>query len=167
LIGFPFKFSSATYPANLCPLFGRAEFAGFGENLGQPIRKSVEAVSRRALRHGATEHFDCVLSEEQRVNDTIQAGAWRKHWCFRLWGQMPRLRARQAELALQIIGGDLDVPHRHPWIFVAEEFHERGYGYARANHLAGVGVPKLVRNDAGGNAGRGTDLVQVETQLAD
>src|ERR1700680_3624539 len=50
----------ATYPANLCPLFGRAEFAGFREHLGQPIGEPVEAVSRRAVRQGSTEHFDCV-----------------------------------------------------------------------------------------------------------
>ena len=50
---------------------------------------------------------------------------------------------------------------------MAEEFHERRYGYARADHLACVGVPELVRNDAGGDTGRGTDFVQVEAQLAD
>ena len=61
----------ATYPANLCPLFGRAEFAGFREDLGQPIGEPVEAVSRRALRHRSTEHFDCVLSKEQRVHNAI------------------------------------------------------------------------------------------------
>ena len=45
---------------------------------------------------------------------------------------------------------------------MAEEFHERRYGYARADHLACVGVPELVRNDAGGDTGRSTDFVQVE-----
>jgi hypothetical protein len=60
-----------TYPANLCQLFGRAEFAGRREDLGQPIGEPVEAASRRAVRQGSTEHFDCVLSKEQRVNDTI------------------------------------------------------------------------------------------------
>ena len=72
----------ATYPANLCPLFGWAEFAGFREDLGQPIGEPVEAVSRRPVRQGSTEHFDCVLSEEQRVNNAIQAGAGRNRWAF-------------------------------------------------------------------------------------
>ena len=62
------------------------------------------------------------------------------------------------ELALQIVRSNLDVPHRHPWIDVAEEFHERRQGYARANHLTGVGVSELVRNDAGGNTGRSDRL---------
>ena len=58
-------YGSSTYPANLCPLSGWVEFAGFRENLGQPIGKPVEAVSRRGIRQGSAEHFDCVLSEEQ------------------------------------------------------------------------------------------------------
>jgi hypothetical protein len=62
---------SATYPANLCPLFALAEFAGFREDLGQPIGEPFEAVSRRALRQGSMEHFDCVLSKEQRVHNAI------------------------------------------------------------------------------------------------
>ncbi|MDR3700662.1 MAG: hypothetical protein P4L56_13545, partial [Candidatus Sulfopaludibacter sp.] len=46
-----------TYPANLCPLFGWAELAGFCEDFGEPIRKSIEALSRRAVRQGSTEHL--------------------------------------------------------------------------------------------------------------
>jgi hypothetical protein len=38
-----------TYTANLCPLCGRAEFASLGEDFGEPIRKSIEALSRRAV----------------------------------------------------------------------------------------------------------------------
>jgi hypothetical protein len=33
---------------------------------------------------------------------------------------MPRLGARQTKLAQQIIRGNLDVPHRHSWVLVAE-----------------------------------------------
>jgi hypothetical protein len=58
-------YAMPTYPANLCPLSGRPEFAGLREDLGQPIGEPVEAVSRRAVRQGSAEHFDCVLSEEQ------------------------------------------------------------------------------------------------------
>ena len=108
------------YPANLCPLSGRPEFAGFRENLGQPIGEPVEAVSRRAVRQGSAEHFDCVLSKQQRVNNAIQAGAGRNRWRFRVWGQMPRLRSSQIKLALQVIRSNVNVPHRHPWIGVAE-----------------------------------------------
>ena len=111
---------SATYTANLCPLFGRAEFAGFGEDLGQPVGEPVETASRRALRQGSAEHLDCVLREEQRFNYALQASAGRNGWGFRVWGQMPRLRAGETELALQIIRSNLDVAHGHPWIGVAE-----------------------------------------------
>jgi len=52
------------YPANLCPLSCRVEFAGFGKNLGQPIGELIEAMSRRAVRERATEHLDSVLGEE-------------------------------------------------------------------------------------------------------
>jgi hypothetical protein len=81
----------------------RVEFAGFGEDFGQPIGKSIEAASRRAIRQGSPEHLDCVLSEEQRVNNTVQAERAARCWRFRLWGQMPRVRAGQMVLALQII----------------------------------------------------------------
>jgi hypothetical protein len=53
-----------TYPANLCPLCGRMEFAGLCEDLGEPIGKAVEAVSRRAVRQGSAEHLDRMLSKE-------------------------------------------------------------------------------------------------------
>jgi hypothetical protein len=38
-----------TYTANLCPLCRRAEFASLSEDFGEPIRKAVEAASRRAI----------------------------------------------------------------------------------------------------------------------
>jgi len=109
-----------TYPANLCPLSWWGEFAGLREDLGQPIGKAVEAVSRRAVRQGSAEHLDRMLSEEQRVNNTVQTGAGRNGWGFRVWGQMPRLRAGETKLAMQIIRSSLDVAHGHPWIGVAE-----------------------------------------------
>ena len=40
----------ATYMANLCPLLGRSEFARFGKSLGEPIRKTIEAVPGRGVR---------------------------------------------------------------------------------------------------------------------
>src|SRR4051812_30202859 len=84
-------YDMATYPANLCPLSGRVEFAGLREDLGQAIGEPVEAVPRRARRQGSAEHFDCMLSKEQRVNNAIYARAGCEHWCFWPWGQMARL----------------------------------------------------------------------------
>jgi hypothetical protein len=93
--------------ANLCPLSRRVEFSGFGEDLGQPVRKSIEAASRRAIWQRPSEHLHCMLSEEQRVNDTVKAATGRDCWRFRLWGQMSRLRAGQMELALRVGVSDL------------------------------------------------------------
>jgi hypothetical protein len=42
-------FESPTYTANLCPLWGRAEFASLGADFGEPIRNAVEAAPRRAI----------------------------------------------------------------------------------------------------------------------
>ena len=112
-----------TYTANLCPLCGRVEFAGLGEDFGEPIRKSIEAFSRRAIRQRATEHLDGMLSEEQSVNDAVQTSAGRNRWRFRLWGHMTGLRAGQMVLALQIVRGDVDIPHGHLWIGMAEQLH--------------------------------------------
>ena len=112
-----------TYTANLCPLCGRVEFAGLGEDFGEPIRKSIEAASRRASRQGPTKHLDGMLSEEQRVDDAVQTGARRNCRRFRLWGNMSRFQACQMVLALQIIRRDVDIPHRHLWIGMAEQLH--------------------------------------------
>jgi len=112
-----------TYTANLCPLCGRAEFANLGEDFGEAIQKSIKAAPRRAVRQGPTEHLDGMLSEEQRVDDTVLAGAGRNCWRFGLWDQMSRFLAGQMVLALQIIRRDVDVPHRHLWIGMAEQLH--------------------------------------------
>ena len=109
-----------TYTANLCPLCGRAEFASLGEDFGEPIRKSIEAPSRRAIWQGPPEHLDGMLSEEQRVDDAVQTGAGRNCRCFRLWGYMSRFRLGQMVLALQIIQCNIDIPHRHLWIGMTE-----------------------------------------------
>ena len=111
------------YTANLCPLSGEAEFANLGEDFGEAIRKPIDAASRRAIRQGSTEHLDGMLSEEQRVDDTVLAGAGRNCWRFRLWNQMSRFLAGQMVLSLQIIRRDVDVPHRHLWIGMAEQLH--------------------------------------------
>ena len=109
-----------TYTANLCPLCARAEFARLGEDFGEPIRKSIEAASRRASRQGPTKHLDGMLSEEQRVDDAVQTGARRNCRRFRLWGNMSRFQACQMVLALQIIRRDVDIPHRHLRIGMTE-----------------------------------------------
>jgi hypothetical protein len=52
------------YAANLCPLSGGVEFAGFRENFGESIGELIEAVLRRAVRERTTEHLEGMLSEQ-------------------------------------------------------------------------------------------------------
>jgi len=61
-----------------------------------------------------------MLGEEQRFNNAVQASAGRNGWGFRVWGQMPRLRAGETEFGVQIVRSNLDVAHGHPRIGVAE-----------------------------------------------
>jgi hypothetical protein len=63
------------YAANLCLLSGWVEFADFREDFGEPIRESVEAVLRSAVRQGTTEHLDGMLSKQQRIDYTVQTAA--------------------------------------------------------------------------------------------
>ena len=63
------------YTANLCRLPGGVELAGFREDFGESIGELIETVFRRAVWQRATEHLDGVLSEQERVNDTVQTAA--------------------------------------------------------------------------------------------
>ena len=63
------------YTANLCPLSGGVEFAGFREDFGESIGELIEAMLRSAVRQRATEHLDGMLSEQQRIDDTVQTAA--------------------------------------------------------------------------------------------
>ena len=50
---------------------------------------------------------------------------------------------------------------------MAEQLHERRQGYAGADHLARIRVPKLVWNDAGGYAGGSRHFVEAVPELTD
>ena len=84
------------------------------------LERRSRLLSWRAVGQRATEHLDGVLSEQQGVDDTIQAGTRRDYGRFRLRRQMPGLGTGQMKLALQIGAGDLDVAHRHLRVDVAE-----------------------------------------------
>ena len=77
------------YAANLCPLSGGVEFAGFRENFGESIGELIETMLWSAVRQRTTEHLDGMLGEQQRVDDTVQTSARREAWGFRLWREMP------------------------------------------------------------------------------
>ena len=67
------------------------------------------------------------------------------------------------KLALQVSQGDVEIQHGHVGRAVAEQFHEGGKAYTGAKHLGGIGVAKLMRNDARGKARRDGHLLQVAT----
>jgi hypothetical protein len=74
-------------------------------------------------------------------------------------------RAGQEELTLQILAGDRDVLHAHLSLDVAEERHQGRQTDAGADHLSGICVSKLMRNDTPGNADRGRGVGQIWAQL--
>ena len=73
---------------------------------------------------------------------------------------MSGVGASQTILALQVGLGDLKITQGHVGTFVAEEFHDGGQGDAGAQHLRGICVAHLVRDDAGANSGRRCDIPQ-------
>jgi hypothetical protein len=69
------------------------------------------------------------------------------------------------KLALQVASGDVDIAHRHLGINVPEQLHERRQAYPGAHHLAGICVPELVRNDAGGDTHGSNNIGKIRAQL--
>ena len=80
---------------------------------------------------------------------------------------MQRVRASQLELALQVREGDVEVDHGHLGGGMAEHLHQCREVHTAAKHFGGIGVAELMRDNASGKAGSGTDLVQVRAELAD
>lgn len=80
---------------------------------------------------------------------------------------MAGVRSGQMKLALQIGSSHVDIAHRHLGIDVPEQLHESRQPYPCAHHLAGIGVPELVRNDAVADAGCSDNIGKVRTELLD
>ena len=51
------------------------EFAGFAEDFGEAVGEPVEATARSAVWQRAAEHLEHMLSSEQRIDDSVEAGA--------------------------------------------------------------------------------------------
>ena len=79
---------------------------------------------------------------------------------------MSGVRAGQVELTLQVGERDVEIDHGHLGGGMAEQFHQGRQIDAAAEHLAGIGVTELMRNDATGNAGGSRHLVQIGAELA-
>jgi hypothetical protein len=103
----------SAYAANLCPLWGGFEFARFGEDFSESIGELMEAMLGSAVRQGAAEYLDSMLSEQQRIHHTFQAAARRVRG-FRVRREMARLRSGQMKLALQIGSSHVDIAKPTP-----------------------------------------------------
>ena len=68
------------------------------------------------------------------------------------------------KLTLQVVASDLDVLHRHLGLDVAEKRHHRRQADTSANHLTGICVSELMRNDFG-NADGSRGIGKVGAQL--
>ncbi len=79
---------------------------------------------------------------------------------------MSGVGASQMILALQVGLGDLKIMQGHVGTFVAEQFHDGGQGDAGAQHLRGICVAHLVRDDAGADSGRRCDIPQGVAEFA-
>ena len=110
---------SARYPVGV-------EFAGVSEDFGEPIGELIEAMLGRAVRQGPPKHLDGVLSEKQRIDDTIQPDALRGVRGFRLRRQMPGLLSGQVKLPLQIGSNNVALANRHHGIDVPSSFMSAG-----------------------------------------
>src|SRR5215831_8575556 len=86
-----------TYPANLCPLFLCAEFACYGEDLGETVGDALKTAARGAVWQGSPEHLEQVLSGQQGVHYSFQAGAGGGDLCFRLRGEMAGFRTKGSD----------------------------------------------------------------------
>ena len=88
----------------------------FGEAIGEAGKRSAGS----AKGQGTTEHFEHMVSEEQGVDDAVEAGAKRGAGGLGLGNQMAGLGARQVKLATEIGVGHLDIAHGHVGRSVAE-----------------------------------------------
>ena len=70
------------------------------------------------------------------------------------------MRASQAVLSLEIKLGDFEIAQGHVWGLVTEQLHDGRKGDAGTKHLCGVGMSKLVGDDAGSDSGRSSDVTQ-------
>ena len=69
---------------------------------------------------GSAEHFQRVLCDEQRIDNSIEARTRRFHWSLRTGSDVPRLRLSLMKLSLQVGLSDFDVQRGHVRRFMPE-----------------------------------------------
>ena len=63
----PRSHSGKLHAANLCPFSGCVEFAGLGDDFGEPVGEACEAVAGSTVRQGTAEHFEDMLGGKQGI----------------------------------------------------------------------------------------------------
>ena len=66
-----------TYPANLCLLCGRLEFADLRKDLGERINETIQCATRGPVRQGAPVHLEDVLRRQHGIANSDESGARR------------------------------------------------------------------------------------------
>ena len=114
----------------------------------------------------AAEHFEHVLSRLEGIKQAGQICGGSANRCGpgRRY-KMPGFKSSELKFALYISQRDFQVAHGHLGRGVAGKFHQNRHADACAKHLGSKRVAKLMRDDARPDPGRGSDLMQRNSQL--
>ena len=77
------------------------EFAHFGDDLGEPVRESIEATTRSVVGQSTAEHLQHMLSGEQGIDHAVEAGSKAGERQLRLRDKTARVRTRAKNQALR------------------------------------------------------------------
>jgi hypothetical protein len=143
------------------------EFAYLSDDFGEAVSEAIEEGSASALWKSAAEHFEDMLGGLQGVEYPVgvKTGWKSSQGCWRGWDEVSGVGASQMILTLQVRLGDLKIVQRHIGASVAEELHDGGQGDAGTQHLRGICVTKLVRDDAARNSNGSCDSPKRGTEL--
>ena len=116
-------YDNADKPANLCRLLSLLKFPGFRYDLGEAIGEAIEEAPVGSLGKRATEHFQDMLSDVQRIEQTDNVGLANRSgepWCGH---KVTGLGASQIEFPLKVQECDIEIAHCHRGIHVPEQLH--------------------------------------------
>ena len=150
-----------------CPFLGCLEFFDFRKDFGKPIDEALQRASGGGVRESTAVHLDNVLRGEQRLDKSSKslAGGWRRIFLGGI--TCSECERANSNSRWQVGESDVEVDHGHLGGGMAEHLHQCREVHTAAKHFGSIGVTELMRDNASGKAGSGTDLVQVRAELAD